>query len=446
MATPELIQGFQARLALYEIDDRARGTMRELHALFTPLLEQAISRWLDATQHLPIADVVTNHRDLIKKIEVAHFDLLLSGRLDEDYARSCRYVVAQESAIGLDGRVRSSVGNFVLRTAIDALARKHRFSSGKFAERAKIVSQLIAFDVANSMSLHRVASEQAAQARREAIDSAIADFGVAIGEVIKAIKESSESLTANCGMLQEMADHTAARMASASTAAGETTHQMEVTAQATQEISRSIHHIGQQATRSLEMARSAVGDTQRSQQSIQSLHETAERIGAVVGLISTIASQTNLLALNATIEAARAGAEGKGFAVVAAEVKSLASQTSKATEDISLQVATIQEATRRSLDEVSSIARMINELTAAASDIAAAVEEQDATTREIAASLQNVAANTAQASAEIQSVERATGQSSSAVGEIAGWTSRLAARASDLERSVAAFFDRVRAA
>ncbi|MCC6946620.1 MAG: hypothetical protein IT539_02535 [Bradyrhizobiaceae bacterium] len=446
MAPARLIQGFDARLALYQLDERARRIVREVRPVILPVLDQAIDRWIVASDKLPVADMIARHRGKIRALEIGHFEILLNGNLDHDYAESCGNMVREEAAFGLDGRVRSSVGNFVLRAAFDALIRKHRFSRARLAERAKIVSQFIAFDVANAMSLHRAESEQAAQVRREEIDGAIADFNVAIGEVIEAIKEASMTLTANCATLQQVADHTLSRMASATTAAGETTHRMEVTAAATEEISQSIQHIGQQAARSLEMARSAVGDTQRTQHSIRSLHETAERIGSVVGLIANIASQTNLLALNATIEAARAGENGKGFAVVASEVKTLASQTARATDDISRQVAAIQEATKRSLDEVSSVANAIDALTAAASGIASSVEQQGATTREMAASIQTVAANTAQASNEIRSVEQAAGQSSSAVGEIAGWTARLAARASDLESKVAAFFDRVRAA
>jgi methyl-accepting chemotaxis protein len=447
MTIPGFLSGFDARLRLFDLDERARLTMRESWPIIAPRLEQAIDGFLDATASLPfISDVVAQHRDFIKKLEMVHFESLLNGNLDSQYLESCRNTVHQEATIGLDARMRSTSGNFVLRAAFKALARKYRFSPAKLADSSILISQILAFDVSNAMTLHRDASEQAALARRKIIDESIVDFSGEIGGVIGAIKNASKSLTASCATMKNVANDTLARMASVSNAAEETSHRVEVVEAATDHLSGSIEHIGKQASRGLVMAQSAVDDAQSTHEAIRSLNETAERIGSVIGLISAIASQTNLLALNATIEAARAGEAGRGFAVVASEVKALASQTSRATDDISQQVAAIQDATKRTVEEISSITKVINELTAVTTTIASAVEEQSSVTREIAGSMHQAANNTALASEEIRSVKQSAGQSTAAVDDIGAWTDRLSSGAADLETQVAKFFSRVRAA
>ena len=184
------------------------------------------------------------------------------------------------------------------------------------------------------------------------------------------------------------------------------------------------------------MTKAASGDTQRTQQAVLSLSNTAEQIGAIVGIISTIAAQTNLLALNATIEAARAGDMGKGFGIVASEVKALAKQTSDATEKISYQVAAIQDSTKKSVGEISSIAKIIEQLTASATVIASAVEEQATTTRDIAASMQTASRYTASASTEISSVEHAAGRNAAAFDEIGNLSAQMSSRAQELKSRV----------
>jgi methyl-accepting chemotaxis protein len=447
MEAIDAIPAFEVRLAMHRIDDRIRSLLAEVWPSLAPHLEQTIDQVLEAIMTLPmIGDVVGQHKEVIKRLEVAHFQALLGGKLDRRYAESCRQTVEKEAAVGLDARIRSTSGSFVIQMSLDVLARKHRLSSAKVARHGKAIAKVVSFDVSNAMTLHRQAAERAALARRSAIDAAIADFDAATGAVIAAIKEASASLMMTGEMLKQTADDTLKRMASASSASAETARRMDATVTATEELSGSIQEIGQQATKGLGMAQSAVADTERTQNVIGSLNDAADRIGSVIGTISAIAGQTNLLALNATIEAARAGEAGKGFAVVAAEVKTLANQTSRATDDISQQVAAIQEATKRSVEEISSIARTIDKLTTVSTSIASAVQQQSMTTRGIAESIHDAAGHTARASAEINSVDEAVTRGVAAVGDITTWTARLSARANDLETKVATFFTRVRAA
>ncbi|HXX26425.1 MAG TPA: methyl-accepting chemotaxis protein [Pseudolabrys sp.] len=447
MRPNDIIHGVESRYALYGLDAQARGTIRHIWPTIAPHLDRSADAMVAAMAALPhISKTAIQNRDVIKALEIAHLTALLSGDLDQEYLESCRKTVQQEAALGLDGRFRMTAGNYVLRTALDALARKYRFSTGKLIANIKLISEVIAFDVANAMTLHREAAEKAAHKRRVTIDDAISDFAGAISDVLDAIRETSTSLTSTCATMRDMAGATLTRMAVAASAAAETTERVKMTGQATEELSASIQHIGQEATSGLELARSAVTDTKRSQNAIHSLSDAAERISSIVGLISTIASQTNLLALNATIEAARAGEAGKGFAVVASEVKALANQTGRATDEISQQVAAIQDATKKSVDEISSIARGIEKLTEAANSIASAVEEQTVTTRDIAGSIQTAADHTASASAEIKSVEQDANRSADVFAEITDLTTRVSDRAHDLEAKVAEFFGRVRAA
>ena len=437
---------FVARMGLYGLDEQAHRLLREISPAIELDIAIAIDEFTAGASKLPHTGVIfSTHRDLIRKMEVAQFQSLMSGTFDNSYIDSCRRTVEQYATLGIEGRARISVGTCVLRRALDVLARKHRFSTATAARRRDIVLQAIMFDIAMTTTLHLEAAATANEVRRKAIAEAITDFDCTIGEVIAAVKAASCALTATSATMQQVADDTLRRMASASSASTETTQSVAITAVATEEVLTSIHEIDQQATRGLEMARSAVGDSERSGQAIRLLDEAAERIGSIVGLISKITSQTNLLALNAAIEAARAGEAGKGFSVVASEVKALANQTLRATEEISQQVSAIQEATRSAVNEIFSITKTINELAAVSTSIASAVEQQGASTRRIADSIQTAAGNTARASVEIRSVEQAASQSAAAVGEITGWTAQLSTRADDLETKVASFFGRVRA-
>ena len=226
----------------------------------------------------------------------------------------------------------------------------------------------------------------------------------------------------------------------AAKAAGDTVILAGEMATASGQLTASISEIHHQATTSARTSHAAVASAEQANASIQSLSEVVEKIGSVVGLISQIASQTNLLALNATIEAARAGEAGRGFAVVASEVKMLATQTSKATEEIAKQIAVIEEATRRSVGEIAGTSKTIAEIADVAESVAAAVDEQASATGSIASSASRTATNAEIVSQSLRAVEQTIQRTQSAAGSVLEFSKSLHGRTAEFEAALKALF------
>jgi methyl-accepting chemotaxis protein len=208
----------------------------------------------------------------------------------------------------------------------------------------------------------------------------------------------------------------------------------------------SVEIIAKQVDRSSQIARDAVAQVQKADARITDLTAAATRIGDVVQLISSVAEQTNLLALNATIEAARAGEAGRGFAVVAQEVKALAAQTAKATEEIGTQVAGMQASTSETVDAIREIRTTIGSVSEIASDIASAVETQGVMTREIATNVGQAATGTAEVAANIADVSQGSVQTGSASTQVLQSARALSTESGQLKSAVEKFLVTVRAA
>ena len=221
---------------------------------------------------------------------------------------------------------------------------------------------------------------------------------------------------------------------------------IQTVASAAEELSASITEISRQVAQCAKVTGKAVSDTQRTDAIVRALADGAQKIGDVVSLITNIAAQTNLLALNATIEAARAGDAGKGFAVVASEVKSLANQTSKATEDIGAQIGQMQTATREAVEAIRGITGTIEEVSAIATTIASAVEEQGAATAEIARNVQQTAVAAQRVTANISSVNQGAGDTGAAAAQVLSSGRELSQQSERLAGEVLRFVAGVRAA
>ena len=291
-----------------------------------------------------------------------------------------------------------------------------------------------------------VQNKAASAARRAELIRFADDFEAAVGAIVSNVSSSAVQLEQAAGTLTRTAETTQSLSSQVAGASEEASSNMQAVATATEELSTSVDEIGRRVRDSNRIAEAAVVQAQQTDGRIGKLSRAAQEIGDVVKLITAIAEQTNLLALNATIEAARAGDAGRGFAVVATEVKSLASQTAKATDEISSHIAGMQGATAESVAAIKEIGGTIGQISSIASSIASAVEQQSAATQEIARNVQNVAQGTHQAAANITQVNRGATETGSASEEVLNSAKTLSAESTRLRQELDRFMANIRAA
>jgi methyl-accepting chemotaxis protein len=291
------------------------------------------------------------------------------------------------------------------------------------------------------------AAAQAARAERAAnMDTLSRTFEAKVGQMVTDLSTSATEMKGQARSMTDTAGQTIQKATNVAAAAEQASTNVQTVASAAEELASSIAEISRQVAQSAQIAGRAKSDAARTDGVVHALAEGAQKIGEVVGLISSIAGQTNLLALNATIEAARAGDAGKGFAVVASEVKNLATQTAKATEDIGRQITQIQTATREAVSAIQGIGSTIGEISEIAASIAAAVEEQGSATQEIARNVQQAAIGTQQVTSNIAGVSddaNNAGTTAAHVLEVAG---KLSGRADELHGEVGRYIAAVKAA
>ena len=290
--------------------------------------------------------------------------------------------------------------------------------------------------------IERAAKEE----RSEKVAALTNDFDARAREMLQTVACAATELQQTAQTMSATAEQTNQQATAVATASNQASANVQTVATASEELSASIAEIGRQVNQSAKIAANAVDAATRTNEAVRGLDESASRIGEVVTLINDIAGQTNLLALNATIEAARAGEAGKGFAVVAQEVKNLANQTARATEEISSQITSVQEETRDTVTAIDNIMQIISEISDISTTIASAVEEQGVSTQEIARNVQQAAQGTQEVNSNIGGVTQAASSTGAASSQVLESASQLSAQAERLRGDVESFLADVRAA
>jgi methyl-accepting chemotaxis protein len=323
---------------------------------------------------------------------------------------------------------------------------------GRKDELGEMAGAVEEFKVQAIVKAERDAATQDAQnrassaARRSELIRFADEFETAVGAIVSNVSASAVQLESAAGTLTRTAETTQSLSSQVAGASEEASSNMQSVASATEELSSSVDEIGRRVKESSQIAEAAVLQAQQTDGRIGKLSRAAQQIGDVVKLITAIAEQTNLLALNATIEAARAGEAGRGFAVVASEVKSLASQTAKATDEISSHISGMQGATQESVAAIKEIGGTIAQISSIASTIASAVEQQSSATQEIARSVQSVSQGTQQAAANIMQVNRGASETGSASEEVLNSARSLSTESTRLREELDRFMANIRAA
>jgi len=322
-------------------------------------------------------------------------------------------------------------------------ARGQADEIGQMAEAVQVFKD-------NAIEVRRLQEEQerqkerAAVERKEAMNALAASFEANVMGIVESVSRQSADLTRSAEILSSATDLAEQQASAVAAASEQASVNVQTVASATNELSASIQEISRQILESARIAATAVDESKRADQIVSGLSEAAQKIGEVVDLITDIANQTNLLALNATIEAARAGDMGKGFAVVAGEVKNLASQTAKATEEIGSQIGGVQSATGDAVTAIQGIAATIGQIDEISTAISSAIEEQGAATQEIARNVQQAAAGVGDVSTNIVSVTQATSESGGASAQVLAAARQLSDLAEKLREDVVGFIATVR--
>lgn len=388
-------------------------------------------------------------RPAVHKLRVEHWVRAASGRLDASFLESARNLAEIFYRNGVPGYAvaichHTVVNGIMAELGFDDVVPR-LFGRAEVARKVAIRNALNKVAWMDLEILLETYAEAERQSRAEILNTLAASFEREVKGIVEDTSAKSQQMQANAARMANIASATSQQSVEMAGTVEQASVNVRTVADASEELNSSIAVISRQVGTSSEIAQGAVVQADATNKTVNGLIDAAQRIGEVVSLINNIASQTNLLALNATIEAARAGEAGKGFAVVAGEVKSLANQTAKATEDIAAQIHTMQEAARGSADAITGVAATINRITEIVTSVAESIEKQAMATREIAGNIQEVSMGTQGVTRAVGEVTQASTEVGTLSAEVLNASSQLYEQANLMIDRVDAFLARIRA-